>query len=223
MPASKRTHILAILRKNLALRQPELAEIVGCSVATIQSIEVGRLKLSEGLARRIAAATGADVEWLLRNDVSEPMPPRPFYMANVESTGLQTYVYTISLLGDVMSRLFAEVRKLDKTGGRDELERLLAIELETLKKTDTNPNAQPLHSASQENFKYFDEYPWELKPELNNLLNLNHLIATSLPAPAGPEAPGEEETRAVSQKYGPNQEKPSPRARKATRRTRSSA
>src|SRR5260221_9475145 len=101
MPASKRSHVLAILRKNLALRQTELAEMVGCSVATIQSIEVGRLKLSKSLAERISMATGADANWLLRNDVSEPMPPRPFYMANVESTGLQTYVYKISFLIDV--------------------------------------------------------------------------------------------------------------------------
>jgi len=50
-------------------------------------------------------------------------------MKGVESTGLQTYVYTISLLLDVFSRFFAELRKLGKTGARSELERLLAVRI----------------------------------------------------------------------------------------------
>jgi DNA-binding XRE family transcriptional regulator len=179
MPVSKLSHVLAVLRKNLALRQSELAQMVGCSVQTIQSIEVGRLKLSESLASRIWAATGCDKEWLLRNDLSEPMPPRPFFIKDAESFGLQTYVSTITLLVDVFSRLFAEVRKLEKTGGRDELERLLVIELETLKRTDKDQNATPLHSADKDEFRYFDRYPWELPKELQNLLNLDHLIETA--------------------------------------------
>lgn len=187
--------------------------MVGCSVATIQSIEVGRLKLSESLARRIAMATGADENWLLKNDVSDPMPPRPFYMANVESTGLQTYVYTISLLLDVMSRLFAEVRKLDKTGARNELERLLAIELETLKKTDTNSNARPLHSTSKDNLQYFDRYPSELSEELQKLLNLDYLIEIA------PEC-DEPKENPQPRRQGVGTE--SPRPPKARRRTRQS-
>jgi transcriptional regulator with XRE-family HTH domain len=225
MPASKRSHALAILRKNLGLRQPELAEMLGCSVATIQSIEVGRLKLSESLASRISAATGCDRDWLLRNDVSEPMPPRPFNMANVESTGLQTYVYKISFLIDVFSRLFAEVRKLDKTGARDQLELLLAKELKALKKTVKDPNARPIHSTSKENFQYFEEYPWELPDELHNLLDLSYLIEVSLPAPAGSQTRAEEEKKKTApQKHAPDQEKWSlERRRKAPSRTRRSA
>jgi DNA-binding XRE family transcriptional regulator len=209
MPASKRTHTLAILRKNLALRQPELAEMVGCSVATIQSIEVGRLKLSESLAGRISVTTGCDRDWLLRNDVSAPMPPRPFFMKGVASVGLQTYVYRISLLADVFSRLFAECRRLDKSGPRGELERLLATELETLRKTDKNPNARPLHSTSKENFQYFEDYPWELPEELKYLLDLGYLIETSSPLPREPEIP-------------PKEKELSKRPRKAPRRTCSS-
>lgn len=61
--------------------QKEFADLVGCSPATIQSIELGpqgidrktgkvkyRLKLSEDLAIRIAAETGISLEWLLEGD-----------------------------------------------------------------------------------------------------------------------------------------------------------
>jgi transcriptional regulator with XRE-family HTH domain len=74
MPASKYAHVLAILRKSLGLKQSELAEMVGCSAVTIQSVEVNRLKLSKSLASRISMETGADLDWLLANDVSVPMP-----------------------------------------------------------------------------------------------------------------------------------------------------
>jgi DNA-binding XRE family transcriptional regulator len=213
MPASKRSHVVAVLRKNLALRQPELAKMVGCSVATIQSIEVGRLKLSESLASRIWAATGCDRDWLLRNDVSVPMPPRPFFLKGVASSGLQSYVMTITLLIDVFSRLFAEARKLDKTGARDELELLLSKELEALKKTIKEPGAVPLQSASKDVFQYFDAYPDELPTELENLLNLDYLIEIA------PECDEPKENPQPPRQGGGTE---SPRPPKARRRTRQS-
>jgi transcriptional regulator with XRE-family HTH domain len=75
MPASKQAHVLAVLRKNLSLKQPELAELVGCSASTIQAIELNKLSLSPGLAGRISAATGVDLHWLQENDLNRPMPP----------------------------------------------------------------------------------------------------------------------------------------------------
>src|ERR1700730_1143963 len=74
MPASKQAHVLAVLRKNLSLKQPELAKLVGCSAATIQAIELNKLSLSPGLAARISAATGADLDWLQANDLNRPFP-----------------------------------------------------------------------------------------------------------------------------------------------------
>jgi transcriptional regulator with XRE-family HTH domain len=76
MPASKRSHVLAILRDNLSLKQNELAQLAGCSPSTIQSIELNRLAISPSLAARISAATGADLNWLQANDLSKPMPAR---------------------------------------------------------------------------------------------------------------------------------------------------
>jgi transcriptional regulator with XRE-family HTH domain len=69
MRPSPRRHNLARLRLFLNLRQPEMAKHAGCSVHTIQSVELGRLRLSEELARRISAATGVHFRWLLENDL----------------------------------------------------------------------------------------------------------------------------------------------------------
>jgi transcriptional regulator with XRE-family HTH domain len=75
MPASKRSHVLALLRDALCLKQIELAELANCSLATIQAVELGRLALSESLAGRISAATGANLDWLRANDLKRPLPP----------------------------------------------------------------------------------------------------------------------------------------------------
>jgi hypothetical protein len=61
-----------------------------------------------------------------------------------------TYVYTICLLGEVFSRLFAGVRKLEKTSLRDELEDRIRKELRVLEKTQTGPDARPLYSSNKE-------------------------------------------------------------------------
>jgi len=52
--------------------------MLGVSLTAIKSIETGKLALSESLARRIAATTGADAKWLLANELEEPMPPLNF-------------------------------------------------------------------------------------------------------------------------------------------------
>ena len=72
---------MACWRLFLGLGQKELADLAGCSVHTIQSVELGelpktgkpRLKLSEELARRISAETGILMEWLLENDPNMPL------------------------------------------------------------------------------------------------------------------------------------------------------
>jgi transcriptional regulator with XRE-family HTH domain len=50
----------------------DFAELVGCSTATINSLEVGRLTLSESLGQKIAHATGVSLAWLLEGDVTVP-------------------------------------------------------------------------------------------------------------------------------------------------------
>jgi len=191
MPASKSSHALSVLRKNLALRQNELAKMVGCSVNTITSIEVGRLKLSESLAKRIAVVTDCDEQWLLANDVSVPMPERVVRVIDVTGKlsrgGLKKnrYVYTILLLGEVFSRLFAEVRKLEKTSMRDVLEDRIRKELRVLEKTQTDPDARPLYSSNKEFLQamhILNEHS-ELPTALLNLgIDVERLIETAIEA-----------------------------------------
>ena len=46
--------------------QSNFATMAGCAPVSIQKIELGQLRLSERLARRIAERTGASAEWLLK-------------------------------------------------------------------------------------------------------------------------------------------------------------
>src|SRR6266487_6894496 len=73
MRRSPERHNLARLRLFLGLRQKEMSDVCGCSVDTIQSIELGRLALSELLARKISNATGIGAGWLLGNDRKAPL------------------------------------------------------------------------------------------------------------------------------------------------------
>ena len=71
MRKSAQKHTLAVLRLKIGLGQKELAELVECSRPTIQSIELGRLELSDKLADRIARETGVALAWLKNNDVKK--------------------------------------------------------------------------------------------------------------------------------------------------------
>lgn len=72
MRKSLKKHVLAVAREITGLKQFAFADIVGCSLSTIQSVEVGRLKLSKGLASRIEVKTGINSGWLLENDPTKP-------------------------------------------------------------------------------------------------------------------------------------------------------
>ena len=67
-------HPLAVLRQIIDVNSAKLAQLCGCSMSTIQSVEMGRMPLSEKLAARIAGETGVSVEWLL--DGNPEVPPK---------------------------------------------------------------------------------------------------------------------------------------------------
>jgi len=56
----------------LLITQKELAEMIDCAPVTVQSIELGKLRLSQKLAKRIELQTGVSLEWLLQNDYAVP-------------------------------------------------------------------------------------------------------------------------------------------------------
>jgi transcriptional regulator with XRE-family HTH domain len=120
MPASKRSHVLALLRASLNLKQTELAELVNCSTATIQSIELNRLALSESLAARISAATGIDLDWLRANDISKPVPP--IRVLTVQSKWIEAF-----------RKLFKHAGMTVRESERDALALYIGWELDRLK------------------------------------------------------------------------------------------
>lgn len=65
MRRSPLSHPLAVLRTTIGLTQKELGILVQRAARTIQSIELGKLPLTEELALKIAHETGVDVAWLL--------------------------------------------------------------------------------------------------------------------------------------------------------------
>lgn len=73
MRKSKLKTPLAVLRTTIGLKQKQLAALVNKSQATIQSIELGRLKLSETLAERIVLETDVNLAWLLNGDPDAPI------------------------------------------------------------------------------------------------------------------------------------------------------
>jgi transcriptional regulator with XRE-family HTH domain len=72
MRVSPRSHTLAVLRILVGLTQKEMAEALECSAPTIQAIELGKLKMSDRLAEVCSLKTGISLDWLLKNDVTQP-------------------------------------------------------------------------------------------------------------------------------------------------------
>ena len=64
-------HVVSILRRMIGLKQKEFGALVGRSLATIQGIEYGEMKLSDGMADAVARQTGVSIDWLLKNDTSK--------------------------------------------------------------------------------------------------------------------------------------------------------
>ncbi len=62
----------AVLRAILGIKDFEMAELLGCSRATIHSLESGRLKMSDAMANRMFHETEISPQWLLAGDAAAP-------------------------------------------------------------------------------------------------------------------------------------------------------
>jgi transcriptional regulator with XRE-family HTH domain len=175
MPASKRAHVLSVLRENLRLSQSELAGMVGVTASTIQSIELNRLALSKLLAARISGMTGVDLDWLLKNDLSAPMPEIVNEYEKLDPS-IRAHDATIALLGEVFDRLFAAVGRIEKTQARTMLEISIASALDSLRKqTSVNDRVGFGFRTGDITFKFFREHPNKLDPDLRKVLNLDEM------------------------------------------------
>jgi DNA-binding XRE family transcriptional regulator len=175
MPASVRRHNLVRLRDELNLTQAGLAEWIGRASTTIKSIEIGRLALSPKLAELIAAVTGADAGWLLRNDSNEPMPELKRISAKLEPAQ-EAYNYLCLLLWHLFDRLLAALGRLKKTQARTVLELYIKHGLDSLKGIDQVPDAEPATVVGIDVFEFFKAHPEFLDPDLASLINLDFLI-----------------------------------------------
>ena len=72
MRLSPQRHTLAVLRTIIGITQKEMAEILECSTATVQAIELGKLKMSVRLAGNLSNQTGVNLYWLMNDDVTKP-------------------------------------------------------------------------------------------------------------------------------------------------------
>jgi transcriptional regulator with XRE-family HTH domain len=72
MPKFQPNTCVRRLREKLAWTQDKLATAIGSTQPTIQSIETGRLRLSESFAFAMERATGISHRWLLGNDPTIP-------------------------------------------------------------------------------------------------------------------------------------------------------
>lgn len=85
-PSQVRTNI-ARLQLALSLNQAQFARLIGRSTASVQSLELGRLRLSAELAAEIAAKTGISSRWLMENRLDEApydMTGKPWDMASFQ-------------------------------------------------------------------------------------------------------------------------------------------
>jgi transcriptional regulator with XRE-family HTH domain len=79
------------------MTQKELGDLGGVARTSIQAIELGKLKLSPGLAHKISRATGVNYSWLIDNDPSRPIinhaggpyTEKDFALAQDEDSGVR--------------------------------------------------------------------------------------------------------------------------------------
>ena len=74
---------LTVMRSVAGITMAQLARLIDCNPNSLQQIELGRLRLSEKMAEKIALHTGIDMYWLLRGDygarpVSQHDPNLPY-------------------------------------------------------------------------------------------------------------------------------------------------
>lgn len=67
---------VTVLRATIGLTVKEFAQLLGRSVHTVNSLESGRLQLSDGLAAKVREKTGVALSWLL--DETQTGPPVSF-------------------------------------------------------------------------------------------------------------------------------------------------
>jgi transcriptional regulator with XRE-family HTH domain len=132
MRHSSQKHNVARLRVFLGEKQEQFAVLIGCSVHTLQSIETGRLKLSEEVARRISVATGVHLRWVLENDLeAEIVGSRghPFTKSDFECVQANKKIgsseFMRFMVADYGASFYGQIRALLSSAVKRELAKFL--------------------------------------------------------------------------------------------------
>jgi transcriptional regulator with XRE-family HTH domain len=96
-------HILRWTREQLGLSQARLAELIGASIFSVQSIETGRMPLSERYAYRLSAATGIEPAWFVANKLN-PQPDVTTMQAHFDEA--QQGTWKGAYLAHLLPRMF---------------------------------------------------------------------------------------------------------------------
>jgi transcriptional regulator with XRE-family HTH domain len=175
MPASLLKHNLARLRAELRLTQADLAAMVNRSPSAIKYIETGDLDLSPKLAALISEVTGAPAEWLLKNDLSEPVPQ----LAKVSDTygpEDEEYRRTCDLLKILFHRFFSVLQRL-KNGEEKENTIVYVLELvQDIAQGETLGGPFASRSLPLATLDFFVNHPEKLDLDLRGLIDLDLLI-----------------------------------------------
>lgn len=175
MPASLQKHNLVRLRSELGLTQVDLAALVNRSPNAIKYVETGKLALSERLASLIAEITGADREWLLRNDLSEPMPPL-VKVSNTYGPEDEEYRRTCDLLKILFHRFFSVLQRL-KDGQEKENTIVYVLDLiQDIAQGEGLGGPFASRALPMATLDFFVNHPEKLDPDLRGLLDLDLLI-----------------------------------------------
>lgn len=110
MAKSQSKTTVSVLRSIIGISAQDLAELTGRSIHTIQSVESGRLALSEELAVKMSVETGVCAQWLVNR---EPQAPP-----------LNDFPLPVGHPNSLFTKRYFEKRRADRMHGRDELNQL---------------------------------------------------------------------------------------------------
>ena len=134
------------LRRILGQTQGEFAVTIGASKDTVASWETGRNRLSAGMARRIALATGADERSLLKAGariMTLDLPRRSFTLAEFEQhrktfwggNAVEQVLRHVERCGDALELLFRAAAGGGEDGGESRLAGVLGSFIQWCKET----------------------------------------------------------------------------------------
>ena len=168
-------HVLANARIEIELSQADLADLLGCSTATVQRIEQGTLGLSEELALKVQEALDISATWLLANDPARP-PITPgdrfwnrFNYQFARASQPEFEPVDISLRGELEKENEVKLEELSEDLAAREID---AMYRAMLKKARGSPNRTILRYRV---VKAFQEIKKDFPPDKESFEELNRL------------------------------------------------